>query len=1001
MRKTLFFLIFLCCLKSFGQNLVIDETTPWVTCAGNQINVNFTPSSGVSGPYTVELIEEEINFYYTNVCPNPPIVPTVTRDIAFATTSNNTAILTVPTGISSSYTYLSSGSCSGYRLMRYYLRVRNSSLISEKYLIDISSTVCTNRIMAVKSSASYCSPSSNAIYLVHNGLNPDNVFTFELSDENSSFANPITLATLASNTATSAIVPVPSGLVSGEYYALKVKSSSPVSEIIRYNTMIGIPEITIRQYEVCNSSVIRLEVSGFSNTLTYAWYKDGNLVANESSDSHIFLKTNATQSDIGQYQVRVTNPTGGCTAISASFTPSYSAVPVAPTVSASPSTVVSGNSSTITATGCSGGYPTFYIYKSLTDADGPIFGSNTSSGTFTISDITQNVTYYISCNTNIDNNYCRSSRTPVTITVNATNAPAPPSIISASNNVCTNDYGVFYTLTATGCSGGIVKWYNADNQLLQTNTAAPYTYLEYTTQASKTTYADCRVNGVLSTTKSSFVFNKFTPPAQPVLPRSIWIINAGSSISITASQCDGGVYKWYDATINGNLLYTGQTYMANNVQIPTDYYVSCSKVANCESTRTNAHIEVSATLTEPLELANPVQICGNNAATIVTTGCSNGTVNWYDQNSGGSLLGTGQSFQTPNYVYNINGGQNTYLYYADCTIGGNTSPRKEMSVIVEEPVDNTAITANSPTIACNSKTTLLVTGCYASAFWYESLTAQNYIGTGTTFTTPNLSSTTIYYVDCVKQRCSSGRIPVTVNASCTPPNPPVISSNISSVCAGGSVNLTATGCAGIVNWSDGGTGTSRSDIVFNTSINLTATCTVSTLVSTSSNVIVLTVNPNPSLIINNPAVVAPPSTVDITVASITTGSILPIGTILSYYTDMTGNTTLPNPNSINTSGTYYIKALSTAGCADIKPVIVTINECANIINLVSPIDDYSSGTQLRKTGEIIIASNKVSSTAKVTYRSNKSITLTPGTNAGFSAIPTTGGFFKAEISGCN
>ncbi|MCP9766050.1 3-coathanger stack domain-containing protein [Lacihabitans soyangensis] len=237
--------------------------------------------------------------------------------------------------------------------------------------------------------------------------------------------------------------------------------------------------------------------------------------------------------------------------------------------------------------------------------------------------------------------------------------------------------------------------------------------------------------------------------------------------------------------------------------------------------------------------------------------------------------------------------------------------------------------------------------------------------------------------------------------SINPPDPPVISSSATAVCAGTSVNLTATGCSNTVNWSDGGIGATRNNVIFNASLTLTATCN-NGLTSGNSNSISITVNPKPNLIITNPAAVSPPNTVDITLSTLTAGSTLN-GATLSYHSDAAGNVTLTNPppSAINISGTYYIKALTTTGCADIKPVLVVINDCGTPVVLQSPIDDYSSGTTLKKTNETILANNKITGNANVVYRSNKSVTLDPGSlgNPGFKA--EAGVVFKAEIGGCN
>ena len=76
--------------------------------------------------------------------------------------------------------------------------------------------------------------------------------------------------------------------------------------------------------------------------------------------------------------------------------------------------------------------------------------------------------------------------------------------------------------------------------------------------------------------------------------------------------------------------------------------------------------------------------------------------------------------------------------------------------------------------------------------------------------------------------------------------------------------------------------------------------------------------------VTNPTPVCLPATVDLTASTITGGTIS--GATFTYFTDQVGTTTLVNPSSVATSGTYYIKA--SYGSADnywFKPVTVTIN----------------------------------------------------------------------------
>jgi len=74
--------------------------------------------------------------------------------------------------------------------------------------------------------------------------------------------------------------------------------------------------------------------------------------------------------------------------------------------------------------------------------------------------------------------------------------------------------------------------------------------------------------------------------------------------------------------------------------------------------------------------------------------------------------------------------------------------------------------------------------------------------------------------------------------------------------------------------------------------------------------------------ITNPSAVCAPSTVDLTAAAVTDGTIS--GATFSYFTNVTGTTALSTPTAVAASGTYYIKATN-GSCSWIKPVTVTIN----------------------------------------------------------------------------
>ncbi len=73
----------------------------------------------------------------------------------------------------------------------------------------------------------------------------------------------------------------------------------------------------------------------------------------------------------------------------------------------------------------------------------------------------------------------------------------------------------------------------------------------------------------------------------------------------------------------------------------------------------------------------------------------------------------------------------------------------------------------------------------------------------------------------------------------------------------------------------------------------------------------VTVNQIPSVIINDPAAVCFPSTVDLTLPAITSGSDPAL--IFTYWTDPAGTVSFGTPSAAVT-GTYYIKGTAGTGC---------------------------------------------------------------------------------------
>jgi len=109
---------------------------------------------------------------------------------------------------------------------------------------------------------------------------------------------------------------------------------------------------------------------------------------------------------------------------------------------------------------------------------------------------------------------------------------------------------------------------------------------------------------------------------------------------------------------------------------------------------------------------------------------------------------------------------------------------------------NVALSQPSVGICAGNIATLSANGG-DSYTWYDAAANGNVLGTGQTYTTPALNSTTVYYVVVSLNGCTSA--PLAVTANVTPLPPPPVAADVT-ICSGSTANLHATGTSPIFNW---------------------------------------------------------------------------------------------------------------------------------------------------------------------------------------------------------
>ena len=493
-------------------------------------------------------------------------------------------------------------------------------------------------------------------------------------------------------------------------------------------------------------------------------------------------------------------------------------IPTSPTsLVANPATICQGKSTVMSGTCAVGSNLVWYSDLGLTS----VLVSSTVSPNST-------TTYYASC----EKSGCKSPASQITINVNP--SPTDPTSLTSSTSICT---GGSINLTGTCPSGSTIQWYQGvvDASSLK-GTGSPFAV----SPTETTTYvATCKSNSnsCESPSSANIIINLTSTPTTPTgVSVSKSQICSGESVTLSGT-CSTGTIKWY---INAGL--TNEVSSPDSPNATTTYYGSCV-IGACKSPSSNVTVSVTATPSIPTSLGatNPI-ICAGQSSTL-SGSCTSGTLTWYSNIGLTSSVG---STVQPN---------STSTYYASCVNGACKSPAASIEINVVSIPNAPTSTSNSPSNVCSGQTVSLNGTCSGTdgIHWYSnSILTTEITPSGLT---PN--STTTYYAVCKNSNCSSSTTSHVVQVNALPAAPEIVPSS-RNLCLGSTITMTASGCAGTVNWTiNGVAGPSTASIIQTPTITstYTATCTntATNCVSPASGASVVTVvtpPPTPSISIS-------------------------------------------------------------------------------------------------------------------------------------------------------
>ncbi|RYF73881.1 MAG: hypothetical protein EOO39_09620, partial [Cytophagaceae bacterium] len=309
----------------------------------------------------------------------------------------------------------------------------------------------------------------------------------------------------------------------------------------------------------------------------------------------------------------------------------------------------------------------------------------------------------------------------------------------------------------------------------------------------------------------------------------------------------------------------------------------------------------------PIVNGERTKICQGETVKLTATGCL-GTVIWSTGEQGTGIRVT--PYQTTRYTAICRLPEGCLSCFADAytvTVGTPEAPK---------------LTTDTPILCAGDAATITAANCAGTIRWSDSTL------TGAT-PTVRVQKTTVYQATCLHEGCTSSPSKQLALQVATPSVPLLTRvSGEGELCAGQSVQLAASECAGQVRWSDGAVGTART-LTPSQYVRLRAICQVGTCRSDSSNVLTLMVQP---------ARVTPLSQtiVQNTCPFLTADLATAIGTSFQpslAYVFRTGpavdSPEVASPGAV-LAGTYYVSARNREGCLS-QPVAVSvlITSCVN------------------------------------------------------------------------
>lgn len=331
---------------------------------------------------------------------------------------------------------------------------------------------------------------------------------------------------------------------------------------------------------------------------------------------------------------------------------------------------------------------------------------------------------------------------------------------SAGGCNATTNNGLHQRVIHTACNGNGVHWIPLDNHHKISFNAGEISsgnYFQLLVQAPFVAV----VNGPTITTQPSNV------------AQNICIGSSASTLSVNATSASTISYQWYSntsASTSGGTIISGATSSTytppTNVSGVKYYYVVLTNTQGSTTSAVSGAITVSPLSVSGTASMNQTICSGTQPMALSLTGHT-GSIQW--QVSTDNISFNNISGATAATLTSAQMGVLTAARYYRAIVTSGTCSSVISNVITVDVTAVPVVSSITPGTICASGSALLgATSASGTLNWYATATGGTSLGTGTSFTTPNISATTTYYVDAGVGGCISARTAVVATVNLLP-----------------------------------------------------------------------------------------------------------------------------------------------------------------------------------------------------------------------------------------